>query len=300
MGSSPLPEIKESSPSANAIRSEPVALKYASIGLDNHVVAENPWGYGKRLRFVTQAIGHEYPDQPPGSIRLLDVGCGNGLFLAIPLARAGFGVTGVDFHQPSIARAQGMASALPNARFVAGTVADLDESDFDVVILSEVLEHVPDPKALLLASLQRLKPNGIAVITVPNGYGEFEIDSWIFRVFRLGVALDLLKRILRRTPARPGGADQPADQPDMPATDNDNCPHVQFFNIRRLKRMFRECSLSLIEESAGSLACGPLVSSTLGHSRHFIEWNARVSDSLPLVLASSWYFVLRRETKSSL
>lgn len=300
MGSSPSPEIKESSQSVNGTRCEPAVLKYASIELDNHVVAENPWGYGKRLRFVGQAIGHEYPDKPPGSIRLLDVGCGNGSLLAIPLARTGFDVTGVDLHQPSIARAQQMASALPNARFVAGAVTDLDESHFDVVILSEVLEHVHDPKALLLASLQCLKANGIAVITVPNGYGEFEIDSWIFRIFRLGVALDFLKRILRWAGARSGGADQAADQPDMPATDNDNCPHVQFFSIRRLKRLFRECSLSLIGESAGSLACGPLVSSTLGHSRHFIEWNARVSDSLPLVLASSWYFVLRRETKSSL
>jgi SAM-dependent methyltransferase len=277
---------------------DPTARKDACVGSRGDQIAldENPWGYGKRLRFVVEAITTEYRGRPLASVRVLDVGCGNGSLLAIPLAGGGFDVTGIDLHRPSIERARRIAVAMPNARFIAGPVTDLTEPPFDVVILSEVLEHVFDPRALLLASLEHLKPGGIVVITVPNGYGEFEIDSWIFRTFHLGVAADFLKWLLRN-----GSAESVrGDQPDMPATDNENCPHLQFFRRRRLKQMFRECSLALVRESAGSFACGPLVCHALGRSRRFIEWNARVVDKLPLPLASSWYFVLRRATESSL
>jgi SAM-dependent methyltransferase len=295
-----LPDVApESGPQPlNGTGSDPTALKDACVGSRGHqiVLEENPWGYGKRLRFVVEAITTEYRGRPLASVRVLDVGCGNGSLLAIPLAGCGFDVTGVDLHRLSIERARRIADAMPNARFIAGAVADLTEPPFDVIILSEVLEHVFDPKALLLASLEHLKPGGIVVITVPNGYGEFEIDSWIFRTFRLEAAIGFLKRFLRRGSSKPVGG----GQPDMPATDNEDCPHVQFFRRRRLKQMFRECSLALVRESAGSFVCGPLVCYALAGSRRFIEWNARVGDRLPLAFASSWYFVLRRATEPSL
>src|SRR5438132_6799716 len=49
-------------------------------------VPENQWGYGKRLRFVRNTFGQAFPGRPPSSLRVLDVGCGNGSFLALPLA----------------------------------------------------------------------------------------------------------------------------------------------------------------------------------------------------------------------
>jgi SAM-dependent methyltransferase len=277
--------------------SDPTALKDARMGWrgDQIVLEENPWGYGKRLRFVAEAIATEYRDRSPDSVRVLDVGCGNGSLLAIPLARAGLDVTGVDLHRPSIERARRTADAIPNAHFIAGAVTDLTEPPFDVVILSEVLEHVFDPEVLLLVSLEHLKPDGIVVITVPNGYGEFEIDSWIFRTLHLRVAVDFLKRVLRTGSA----ASVAGSEPDIAATDNEDCPHVQFFRRRRLQQMFRECSLALVRESAGSFVCGPLVCHALGRSRRFIEWNVRVADRLPLAFASSWHFVLRLATERS-
>jgi 2-polyprenyl-3-methyl-5-hydroxy-6-metoxy-1,4-benzoquinol methylase len=113
---------------------------------------ENLWGYAKRLRFVRQTIASAFPRREPGSLRVLDVGCGNGSQLALPLARRGFRVAGVDTHAPSIEHARRDARDLLNARFVRGRVEDLDPELFDVVILSEVLEHVTDPSALLAAS----------------------------------------------------------------------------------------------------------------------------------------------------
>jgi len=250
---------------------------------------ENVWGYGKRVRFVANSIIQGFPGSDLASIRVLDVGCGNGWFLAVPLARRGFDVTGIDLHEPSIDRARHFADGLTNVRFAVGTVSELGTARFDVVILSEVLEHVSDPKALLLASLERLKPDGIVLITVPNGYGEFEIDSWIFRTLHLQGAVDFLKRVFRNY-----SSEVVRGQQDLAATDNTECGHVHFFRHRQLKLMFTECSLNTVRESAGSFMCGPIVCYTVARSRRFIDWNVRVTEKLPLTLSSSWYFVLRR------
>jgi SAM-dependent methyltransferase len=251
---------------------------------------ENFVGYGKRFRFVRQEITTAFPDRLPQSIRLLDVGCGNGSQLALPLARCGYAVTGLDPDSRCVEHACRLATGMPNARFLLGTVENLDEPPFDAVILSEVLEHVSDPKSLLQASLKHVQPSGIAIVTVPNGYGGFEIDSWIYRKLHLAKGVALLRGLLR--PASPdAGAKNAFD--DVSSTDNQECGHVQFFTRKRLKRMFAECSLSLIREAPGSFICGPMVAHTLGHFPPFIEWNSRVTDRLPLALASGWYFVLK-------
>jgi len=84
------------------------------------------------------------------------------------------------------------------------------------------------------------------------------------------------------------------NQEIIAATDNQADGHVQFFTRRRLLRLFEQCSLSVFRQGAGSFLAGPLVGHTLARSSRFIEWNARVTDKLPLMFASGWYFALRR------
>ena len=138
---------------------------------------ENLWGYVKRLRFVQHVIAEAFPCRPADSLRVLDVGCGNGSELALPLARLGFQVTGIDIHAPSVEHARQLGVDLTNLSYVCGQVEELKSPPYDVVILSEVLEHLREPRLLLLAAIEHLNKNGIIIVTVPNGYGEFEIDS---------------------------------------------------------------------------------------------------------------------------
>lgn len=237
------------------------------------------WGYVKRLRFVERVVAEVFPGRAAGDVRVLDVGCGNGSQLALPLARRGFQVTGVDVDGPSIEHANRLAAALPNASFLCQDVSELETEPFDVVILSEVLEHMEEPRELLAASVRRLAEGGVVVVTVPNGYGEFELDSRLFRLLRL-------QRVVDRLAKNNGEV--------MAATDNHASGHVQFFTRRRLRRLFDECSLAVFREGAASLLAGPLVGHTLARSQRFIEWNSRVTDRLPAALASGWYFALRR------
>src|SRR5882762_4645011 len=116
----PIPEVanesKQPSTFAGLARSGTNAAGPMSLGEE---LEENPWGYRKRLSFIVRAIGMAFPLRQSAGIRVLDVGCGNGSFLALPLAGCGFDVTGIDFHQPSIEHARSMADAMPNVCFIA-------------------------------------------------------------------------------------------------------------------------------------------------------------------------------------
>jgi 2-polyprenyl-3-methyl-5-hydroxy-6-metoxy-1,4-benzoquinol methylase len=251
------------------------SLRAASVDLP-----ENQWGYAKRLRFIQTTISNVFPHCEKSSVHVLDVGCGNGAYVAVPLARAGYRVTGLDLHQDSIEHAKFLAAATTNARFICADVATMPEKSFDVVILSEVLEHVADPQRLLEKSATRLNDNGVLIVTVPNGRGEFEIDSWIYRQLRLQRLVNLL--------AKPATA-------NLPATDNLTCGHVQFFTLRRLRRIFGECSLSILYQGASSWLSGPIVGVTVARFPRFIAWNVKIADQLPMPMVSGWYFALRKQ-----
>lgn len=240
---------------------------------------ENLWGYAKRLRFVEETIAEAFPKSDIASLRVLDVGCGNGSMLALPLAQRGFQVTGIDIDARSIEHAKQLAKDLTNATFVCGDVAELEMGTFDVVILAEVLEHMTEPRTLLADSAKHLSEDGIVIVTVPNGYGEFEIDSRFFQLLRLQRVVDALAKSEREIVA---------------ATDNHESGHVQSFTRRRLRRLFTECSLTVFREGSASFLAGPVIGHTLARSNRFIEWNSRVTDKLPFALASGWYFALRR------
>ncbi len=101
--------------------------------------------------------------RPPGT-RYLEIGCGFGLGLDFARRGLGWVVEGLD---PSPFAAEGRRQlALP----IASRYLRPDDplgSDFDVVHASEVLEHVPDPQALLRTLRGALRPGGTLVLTTP-------------------------------------------------------------------------------------------------------------------------------------
>ena len=251
-------------------------------------IAENIWAYGKRFRFIADAIGKHCGLSP--NTRILDVGCGNGSQVAIPLAQLGLEVTGIDTDLRSIQQAQQYSSTLPNTQFRTGLVSDLEAPPFHCVILSEVLEHVEHPARLLRESLSHVRNRGIVIVTVPNGYGEFECDSWIYRTLRLDRAAAWASR--RKKPYAYFNATG-----DLPSTENHDCGHIQFFTLGRLCKMFSDEGLEIVARRGSCLACGPLAVHTLGHVPGFIRWNQSIIDALPIQFACGWYFVLRRTTQ---
>jgi len=257
-----------------------------SIALQLEVAeTEDLWGYKKRLAFIERVIRECFADRATDTLRLLDVGCGNGSQLTLPLSKRGFQLTGIDVDERSIAKANLLAAETANARFICGELKNLSATEpFDVVILSEVLEHLADPEQLLGAALDHIGNDGVVIVTVPNGFGEFEWDSWMFRGLRLQAIVDTFAKSGREVVA---------------STENHESGHIQFFTRRRLHRIFGKFGLRIVCEHSGSFLSGPIIGHTLARSQRFVEWNARVTERLPFSWASSWYFALRRAANGS-
>jgi ubiquinone/menaquinone biosynthesis C-methylase UbiE len=99
-------------------------------------------------------------------VDLVEVGAGGGHVLRMfPSAR----LTALDVSGVFLETARRNLRAY-DARFIKGEVdkLELPASSFDRIICTEVLEHTKDPEAVLKAMARLLRPNGVAVITVPN------------------------------------------------------------------------------------------------------------------------------------
>lgn len=95
--------------------------------------------------------------------RVLDIGCGGGL-LSEALARAGADVVGIDLGADGLAAARAHAAdeglAIEYLEEDAETHAARAAGAYDVVTCMELLEHVPDPAAVVAASALAIKPGG--------------------------------------------------------------------------------------------------------------------------------------------
>ncbi len=123
-----------------------------------------------RLADSLDSVRRGKPETKRG--RLLDVGCGNGDFLA-SMATLGIEVYGVEPSESGYAICKSRGLNVQNA-FLDQT--EFREEYFDVITINHVLEHVPDPSLTLRQIRRLLKPDGILIVQVPN------LDSFAFRV----------------------------------------------------------------------------------------------------------------------
>lgn len=143
---------------------------WAEDGALAGLMAYNP----VRLAFIRQAVseglGHKGAARLPlKGLSVLDIGCGGGL-LAEPLARLGAKVTGIDTTASAIAAAKKHAAAggLSIDYRLSAIERFKPAGKFDVVIASEVLEHVSDAATFLGHAARLVKPKGVMVITTFN------------------------------------------------------------------------------------------------------------------------------------
>lgn len=238
---------------------------------------ENSYGWRKRLGFVSRVVRETAP------ATALDIGCGTGAALTVPLAEAfpALDILGVDSDAVSIGRA--MAEPHPgNVRFSEREPAA--ERQFDLVIASEVLEHVEDPQAFLDRLRDFARPGGRIVVTVPNGYGPFEACALFEALFNLSGAQRMLRRALGRAKDRQAASAAP---PLTMAVS----PHINFFSRGALLALFAGAGLRLRRFQTTTFLCGYGIDSLIAGER-IVAWNARAADRLPAWCASDWMFEL--------
>jgi SAM-dependent methyltransferase len=119
----------------------------------------------------------------PSRRKLLDIGCGPGFFLKTAIAR-GWDGHGIEPSRQAAAHARALGAIVTEGFFNAGTAPSLGR--FDVVNLTNVLEHVPDAAQTLTRAAALLAPGGVLCVGVPNDFsplqiaarGAAELDEW--------------------------------------------------------------------------------------------------------------------------
>ncbi|NJN67734.1 MAG: class I SAM-dependent methyltransferase [Chloroflexaceae bacterium] len=99
--------------------------------------------------------------------RVLDIGCGAGPGLRY-LAAQGIAAFGIDLVSYPLLKAQHLAPAAGLVQGNAGVSLPFASASFDLLLASELIEHLPDGRPLLAECSRVLRPGGYAVITTPN------------------------------------------------------------------------------------------------------------------------------------
>jgi len=247
--------------------------------------ADDAYGLSKRLAFCEQIIASRSP------ALVLDVGCGTGENLTRPLAERFPGVRflGIDDDLESIRHARAGA-ALPNLSFGGQEQLELAPSA-GLIIASEVIEHVESPEAFLSATGEHLAPDGRLIVTTPNGYGPFELASFIEVLLRASGLFGLL-RAGKRALAGGGGRTRPRDT--LAAS-----PHLSFFSYGQILDVFARSGFEVERYRPRTLLCG-FGFDSLVRAFALGDWNARVADALSPYWVSDWMFILKRTSPREL
>jgi 2-polyprenyl-6-hydroxyphenyl methylase/3-demethylubiquinone-9 3-methyltransferase len=128
-----------------------------------------------RLAFIRDQACAQFSRDPKrldclSGLNILDIGCGGGI-VAEPLAKLGANVTGIDPAEENIAAAKLHAEKSGLAlSYQATTIEAIAKrgDTFDVVIASEVVEHVADLNLFIGCAAKAVKPGGLLIVTTIN------------------------------------------------------------------------------------------------------------------------------------
>lgn len=147
--------------------------------------------------------------------RILDVGSGPGFFLKHGKDRGWDGL-GIEPSVQAAAHSRELGVNIMEEFLSEETARQLDS--FDVIHMSSVLEHIPDPVELLDIIQKHLRPGGVLCVVVPNDYNPFQLA--------LRAACDFL----------PWWVAPPH--------------HINFFDFASLERLLTQCGFEVVSKEA--------------------------------------------------
>ncbi|MFC1632705.1 methyltransferase domain-containing protein [Patescibacteria group bacterium] len=189
-------------------------------------------GAMSRLNYFLKEIGKNKK-------HILEIGAGSGN-ITLPLVRIGHTVTALEPHEPTASKLK-IYERIFSLKVVTETIenfAQSHEAQYDYIIVSEVLEHLEDPTEVVKQMKKLLKPDGKILGSVPARNSLDEIGRWFLVKNPLGRALKtpLKTYILER------GVQSAAES-----------PHIQFFSLSRLKKLFTDNNLKIVDLQTSSV-----------------------------------------------
>jgi 2-polyprenyl-3-methyl-5-hydroxy-6-metoxy-1,4-benzoquinol methylase len=122
---------------------------------------------------------HRFFKRKKSKGNLLDIGCGNGYFLALCRSR-GYDVMGIDVSRWAVR----YATTVLKLNVFQGELSDifLPDHQFDVITMFHSMEHTRNPSETLLRIKDWIKPDGILIVEVPNYSGTDAMkqgEAWV-------------------------------------------------------------------------------------------------------------------------
>lgn len=223
----------------------------------------------------------------PKNVEILDMGCGNGN-ITISLAGFDYNILGVDSDPDSIKNAKSK-NIFPNAEFKNCSADKLSKDRrFDVVILSEVVEHLDNPAEILKLTKQLLKSDGMLLVSIPNGRS---VEELIRRFTSSSNAGKAIKLLVRKYIVKKENIQSMADS-----------PHLHFFKLSTFQGLLSECGFKVVLKSNGSVFFKEMFYILFrlfikrGSKTFFIldHMDNVLSEILPISFGNSWLFKIIR------
>lgn len=232
----------------------------------------------KRLDFIQNSLNKLGNKK----LKVLDVGCGNGN-ISRYIGSKGHDVLGIDISEATINKAISLTN-MPNVRFknIAAEELIAAAEIFDLVICSEVIEHLDTPSIVVKALRILINKNGILIVTVPNGFGPRELFitkplQWMkSKAPAIYGSINSFKKMLGFSGA-------------TVQSDAENLTHVQFFTKRSLIKLISQNGLKLVQFRPSNFIEGVFPYSLIAkRSNKLQSLDCWMADQLPDQMASGF------------
>lgn len=245
---------------------------------------ENIYGHYARLEWLRDHLDRR-------ADHAVELGCGTGYMLTLPLRLWGYDVVGLDLDEKSVTYGKQLMRNVGISEEVVRCQDIADYADpLTVVIASEVLEHLSDDvlDQVLRTVRAKLAPGGRMLVTIPNGYGWFELESALWFKLGLGRAIELLRldAIIWLIKRLMTGDYRDASHPSTLA----DSPHVQRFTLVGIRRRLERAGFDVVEIGGSALVCGPFSNLLFTGFRRLMALNVALGRRWP-ALASGFQLV---------
>ena len=196
------------------------------------------WLHCTRRDWITDAVRRWAPSM---RTQALEVGPGSGVYL--PLLSGLFDhVFATDIELAYLRFAAPLASEFPNLQLLADdiTASKLQPRCFDLILCTEVVEHIADARAALAGIRRLLKPGGVLVLSTPQPYSPLELAGKV--AFLPGI-IELVRLIYRESIMDTG--------------------HINLMSARNLEKQLIELGFDIVERYKSGLYL-PLVAEFAG------------------------------------
>ena len=230
----------------------------------------------KKLKFIFSAIENYTISNKKNveDISVLEVGCGEG-GITLPLASLGCKVKAFDIEKKSAEYLQSRINIdeIENITVSVDNGYTFDDGEsYDIIIVSEVFEHVLEPLRLLSNITIRMVKGSYLLVTTPNGYGPWELKNRINPILHLK-RNNWLRHLIGKQPYTKGGGSD----------------HCQFYTKKILLKIFSKFPLKQLKfarsDSFLTMFSPFRKNALLGNI------DIKLADILPDWLASGWYIL---------